>query len=68
MKINSVKLKNGNVLKMIYLTEQDKENIKNMHSDCNVYSVFDDKKDIEEVKAILKRFKILCENEQDEES
>ncbi len=27
---------------VVYLEDKDKENIKNMHSDCNIYCEFDD--------------------------
>lgn len=32
-----------NELLVVYLEDKDKENIKNMHPDCNLYCEFDDK-------------------------
>ena len=42
---------------MIQLTDKDKENIKNMDKDCNVYCEFPDDKDTDEVKELMKEFK-----------
>ena len=60
MEIKEIKLSNGRILKMVYLNKQDKENIKNMHPDCNVYSTYDDTNDTREVIEKLKKFKKEC--------
>lgn len=52
------------VIKMIYLTKQDKENIKNMHPDCNVYAVYDDEEITDDVKKMMSKFKKDCEKDE----
>jgi hypothetical protein len=65
MIIKEIKLSSGNLLKMVYLTESDKNNITNMHPDCSVYSVYEDKKDTNEVLEKITKFKKDCEKKKE---
>jgi len=55
------KIRNGKKeLIMVYLTKKDKENIRDMHPDCDVYSEFPNREDTDYVIGILDRFKAKC--------
>ena len=42
---------------MVILTDRDKENIKNMDKDCNVYCEYPDEEDTNKVLELIKEFK-----------
>ena len=42
---------------MIQLTDKDKENIKNMDSDCNIYCEYPDEEDTNKVIELMNDFK-----------
>ena len=55
-------IKNGeSELVMIYLTDSDKRNIKNMHPDCKVYAQFPESMPIDKVEKEMTDFKKTCE-------
>lgn len=65
MKVKVVEIKNQKV-KMIYLTKQDKSNIRNMHPDCNVYCVYENDDIMDDVVKVIKKFKNECKNKKEE--
>jgi len=56
----------GKQVKLLYLTKQDKINIRDMHPDCNVYAQYDDKSIMDDVVEIMEKFKKEYENKKEE--
>jgi hypothetical protein len=52
-------------LLMIYLTEKDKDNIRNMKPECSVYAQFPDRMDVEFVLHEMEEFKKKAEQHND---